>query len=243
MQHAFASILQIAPRTVPSWKGVKDVARKQKFDYFQAFVQISGYAVEYATELFKYLEKNVSITNEGREPDIEHAIQRFKELHLIEEKADGVKHGIIAALSTEFIAPIEREDILALADELDDLVDDLDEVLQRMYMYDVHSITPDVLELARIAVSSTEAVQAACVEFVNFKKSTTLRDLIVKIDDCEDEADRIYIAAMHDAYARARNEHALDAFGVGHVLTSLEKVCDACEGVGSTITTVIMKNS
>lgn len=219
------------------------MTRKQKFDYFQAFVQISDCAVEYATALVGYLEKNVSMTSEGREPAVEHAIQRFQELHCIEGKADGIKHDIIAALSTEFITPIEREDILALADELDDLVDDLDEVLQRMYMYDVHSITPEVLELARIVLNATQAVRAACVEFVNFKRSSTLYDLIVKINDCEDEADHVYINAMHDTYARARQEHSIYAVGISGLLTALEKACDASEDVGNTITTVIMKNS
>lgn len=240
------------------------MARKQKFDYFQAFVEISDCAVEYAEELYRYLEKNVSITNEGREPNVEHAIQRFKELHAIEEKADTVKHGISSALSTEFIAPIEREDILALADSLDNLVDDLDEVLQRMYMYDVVSITPNVLELAGIAVEAVRASRDACREFVNFKKSDTLHGLIVKIDDFEDAADAVYIQSMHEVYSQARRARAaailtddeasisdkafvmhsvVDAFGIGGVLTSLEKVCDAAESVGYHMTMVIMKNS
>ena len=52
------------------------MARKHKFDYFDAFVKIGEYAVEYANELVKYMEKNAQIVAEGREPDIAHAIQR-----------------------------------------------------------------------------------------------------------------------------------------------------------------------
>ena len=219
------------------------MARKQKFDYFQAFVQISDYAAQYAAELVKYLEKNIAIANEGREPDIEHAIKRYEELHKIESASDDVKHDIVNHLAVEFLAPVEREDILALADELDDLVDDLDEVLQRMYMYDVHVVTDVVVQMAHLAQRSTEAVKKVCEEFANFKKNTGLKDRVVEVNDIEEEADSVYIHAMHDIYARARAEQNLDAVGIGQLLTEFEKICDACEDVCDTVVTVVLKNS
>lgn len=258
------------------------MARKQKFNYFQAFVEISDYAVEYAGELVKYMEKNASIVKEGREPSIEHAIERFKQLHEIETKADSVRHAVVEHLSTEFLAPIEREDIMVMSSELDDLVDDLDEILQHMYMYDVTVVSPAVIEMMKLAEKATVAVNVAVKQFAeNYKKPSVVRPYIIAIDDVEEEADGVYIHAMHEVFSEARNrgrirldraiesleqsdrngesysaavhelkESAIDAgfagitsLGAAQMLSTLEKVCDGCESIGGTITTVIMKNS
>lgn len=180
------------------------MARKQKFDYFDAFIQQSALAAEYANELVKYMEKNAQIVKEGREPNIEHAITRFEELHTIEAKADSVRHSVVEALGIEFLPPLEIEDIMSLSSELDDLVDELDEVLQRMYMYDVHVISGDVLEMMKLAHKATVAVHEVCKQFPNFKKHEALKPYILAIEDTEEEADHVYIRAMHDVFAHTR---------------------------------------
>ena len=221
------------------------MARKQKFDYFDAFVKISDYAVEYASELVKYMEKNAQIVSEGREPDIAHAIQRYEELHEIEEASDVLRHSIVDALSTEFLAPIEREDIMIMSEELDDLVDDLDEVLQRMYMYDVHVIKPDVIQMMKMAYRATCAINELCKQFHNFKKPSSLKPYIIKVNDVEKEADQLYIRAVHEIYANAKatGMTSIDALGQAQMINTLEDVCDMCEDIGATVATVMMKNS
>ena len=100
------------------------MAHKHRFDYFDAFVQISNYAVEYADELADYLmghydeEKRLGFIS----PD--EVLERYKVLHDIEERSDSVVQEITENLIVEFIAPIEREDILELADELEQRIAD-----------------------------------------------------------------------------------------------------------------------
>ena len=221
------------------------MARKQKFDYFEAFVKISDHAVQYASELVKFMEKNAQIVAEGREPDVSHVIQRYEELHAIEEASDVVRHGIVDALSTEFLAPIEREDIMVMSEELDDLVDDLDEVLQRMYMFDVHAINPDVIQMMKMAHRATCAVNDLCVQFHNFKKLGAVKPYIIKVNDVEREADQLYIRAVHDIYANAKavGMTSIDALGQAQMINTLEDVCDMCEDIATTVATVVMKNS
>lgn len=221
------------------------MARKSKFDYFEHFVLISNCAVEYAEALLAYMEKNAAIAAEGREPDITHAIQRYEELHEIEARSDGYRHEVAEALINEFLAPLEREDIMVLADELDDLVDELEEVLQRMYMYDVHVVQPTVIDMMRLAHKSTLSINSLCKQFHNFKKHEVIREHIVAVNDVEEEADRLYIRAMHDgfAYAKAVGHTSIDALGQAELLTALEEVCDMCEDIASTAATIMMKNS
>lgn len=257
------------------------MARKQKFDYFDGFVKLSEYAVQYADELVKYMEKNADMVKEGRDPSSDYAIERFQELHKLETEADSVRHSIVDHLSTEFLAPIEREDIMAISSELDDLVDYLDEILQHMYMYDIHVLTPSIIEMMKLAHKATVAVNEAVKQFPNFKKASVVRPYLIAIDDVEEEADGVYIRAMHDVFVAARKNgrerlsaavksleksdsegssysvaiqelqaSALDsgfagveALGAAQMLSTLEHVCDACESIGVTLATTIMKNS
>ena len=53
------------------------------------------------------------------------AVRRV-EMHAVERRADGICHDIRNRLSAAFITPIDQEDILHLAQLLDDVTDALD---------------------------------------------------------------------------------------------------------------------
>lgn len=62
------------------------------------------------------------------------AVRRV-EMHAVERRADGICHDIRNRLSAAFITPIDQEDILHLAQLLDDVSDALDEVALECYMF------------------------------------------------------------------------------------------------------------
>ena len=222
------------------------MARKQKFDYFKAFVKISDYAVQYADELVRFLEsqydeeKQIGMLDQGA------VLEHLLSMHKIEEDSDQITHDITDHLSTEFIAPIEREDILALCDELDTVVDELDDVLQRIYMYNLPFITSEVMEMAHIVHKSTLALHSACEKFTHFKKSKSIKSYIVELNSCEDEGDKVYIKSVHNIYKRAQEgefEQAFIPIGLHGALSALKECCDACEAAGDIMVTVRLKNS
>ena len=59
--------------------------------------------------------------------------QKIDEIHKIEHSADEKKHALQGVLVKAFITPIEREDILTLSRNIDDRVDKIEDVLQRIY--------------------------------------------------------------------------------------------------------------
>ncbi len=222
------------------------MARKHKFDYFEAFVEISNYAVEYADELVEFLTSHYDEEKHLGTTSAEEVLERFNALHKIEEKSDKVVQDITENLMFEFIAPIEREDILELADELDTVVDELDDVLQRIYMHNVTVITPEIIEMAQVVQKTTGALQCACEKFTHFKKSKSIKDYIKDIHKYEDEGDRVYIESVHRIFKSAEEgkfEHPLIAVGFYGALSALEKCCDACECAGDIMVAVRLKNS
>ena len=222
------------------------MARRNKVDYFELFVKISEYAQEYARELSSFFNEHFDADEGVGHVDGPETLLKLTELHQIEDASDDVTHTIANELLLEFVTPIEREDILTLATGLDDVVDELDEVLQHMYMYCVTTITQEVIDMMAIVTKAVAAVNAACQKFTYFKKSRSINDYLVKVQDAEDEGDSAYIQAVHDIFCRAKEHEGVrgvEAFGLAGVLASLEACCDACESVADTIVTVITKNS
>ena len=64
----------------------------------------------------------------------------MEEIHRIEHEADEKKHQLTDRLAKAFITPIEREDIISLSYNIDELTDKAEEVFIRIYMNNVQTI-------------------------------------------------------------------------------------------------------
>ncbi|MDR0459044.1 MAG: DUF47 family protein [Coriobacteriales bacterium] len=164
-------------------------------------------------------------------------------MHQLETEADDQVHEIFTSLATEFITPIDREDILSVGQRLDDIVDYVEDVLQQIHMYNVREIHAPALELTELMRSSTLALKKALTEFHNFRKSSSLvRKYIVEVNDLEEEADRVYAEAMIDLF-RSHADDPLFVMIWSNLFARMEKVTDACENVADMLDTIILKNS
>ena len=86
-------------------------------------------------------------------------------MHHIENAADGFRHDMTQVLSHEFIAPIEREDIIELAQDLDNVVDAIDDVMRRIYMFNVQTIRPEAKQFSAIITKCCHALLETIEEF------------------------------------------------------------------------------
>jgi uncharacterized protein Yka (UPF0111/DUF47 family) len=75
--------------------------------------------------------------------------RRMKDL---EHAGDEFTHQIVDRLNRTFVTPLDREDILALAHALDDVVDCLDGVCERLVLYKVTAVMPLAVQLAHLVV-------------------------------------------------------------------------------------------
>ncbi len=222
------------------------MARKKKFDYFEAFETIAKCGEEYADAVAAFFQEHFDEEKGYGEVSSKETLEALTDLHAIEDKADAEVHEVLANLAVEFMTPIEREDILSMIYELDDIVDELDDVLQRMYMYNVTVVIPELIEMSKVVQKTTDAVNKACKRLANYKKAKTIKAQVDKISELEDEGDLVYIKAVHAIYAEAMEkgvEYHLRAQGLAGVLQALERSADASEAVGDTMVTVVMKNS
>ncbi|MGB6411683.1 MAG: DUF47 family protein, partial [Candidatus Deferrimicrobiaceae bacterium] len=76
----------------------------------------------------------------------ENVKEKARTIQEIEHKGDTLTHEIIKKLNTTFITPIDREDILALASSIDDVIDLIHGAAYRIALYKLSESTPQAKE-------------------------------------------------------------------------------------------------
>ena len=207
------------------------MAVKKNNDYFEMLVDLIGYSCEAASLL------DNTISN-FRMSQID---SRIKDMHKIEHNADIKKHEMINKLSKEFITPIERGDIIELANEIDNVTDAIEDDLVRIYMFNISVMREEAVEFSKLIVKICNETSALIKEFRNFKKSSEIRKLIINISDLEEEGDRIYTRSIRGFYSSIMEPIKFITWK--ETFEYFEKCCDACEHVADGIESVIMRNT
>ena len=201
-------------------------------EYFEGFV--SG--MESACKAAEYLESLVEHFDSVR------LAEQIDEIHAIEHEADINKHKLMQKLAKEFITPIEREDIILLLQQIDNVTDFIEDVVRKMFMYNTKAMRTEALEFAAIIKLCCYESRDALKELPGFQKnSERLEQAIVKVNDYEEQGDRLYCAAMRRLYCE--NAEAQDRITWTKLFDWMEACCDACEDVMESVELVVMKNS
>ena len=178
---------------------------------------------------------DLRMTSPNEEP-----VMNTAEMHTIEHTADGVKHEMMTQLLKEFLPPIEREDIMELSHTIDEVTDAIEDVLMRMYMFNITELRSEAKEFATVIVNCCDALKDMVAELPNFRKSTTLRERVVAINGLEEQGDRLYTLAMRRLYTEEKDAVAVISWTT--MFDRLEKCCDCCEHVADVVERVVMKN-
>lgn len=208
------------------------MAKKKKYDYFDAYESLSDLAVQEASVLISAMD---NFTDAASLRSV------MEEAHAIEHAGDQINHEIYKHVGGDFMPPFDREDVVHLAQTLDTILDEIEDVIQYLYMYDVHQIPDDAKRFASIIKKSCKAVNAAMEDFHNFKKSKNFKQLIIEVSNNEEAGDALYLEVI-------RNLHVNHADEPMHVLkwtrlySFMEDCCDACEHAADLMSTILLKN-
>ena len=207
------------------------MAKKSDNYYFENFIQ----CVECGCQAAMMLEENLANF------DVNRLSENLDELHKIEHDADKKKHEMMGVLVKAFITPIEREDIILLSQCIDEVTDQIEDVLIRIYINNVHTIRPEALQFTKVIIRCCKVLKEIMEEFANFKKSKTLHGLIIEINALEEVGDRLFIDSMRRLHTEVADP--LEIIAWREIYNFLEKCCDACEHVADAVESVIMKNT
>lgn len=201
------------------------IPRDEKF--FVLFEKAAQNALEGAEVLKDLLDNFVDVKEKARQ------------IEEIEHRGDTLTHEIVKKLNTTFITPIDREDILALASSLDDVIDLIHAAAMRITLYKITESTPQSKELGFLILKSTREIHRGVARL-----STSLGEVFehcVEVNSLENEADRV----CRDAIAHLF-EHEKDPVHIlkwKEIYEKLETTTDRCEDVANVLEGIALKNA
>ena len=207
------------------------MAKKADLFYFEAFAK-SAQCASRAAVLMAATIKNY---------DASVLPEKMQEIHAIEHEGDEVNHSVMTALTKAFITPIEREDIMEISSNLDDIIDFIEDIMLNLYMYNVQETKPEGETFIGLIVQACKLLEETVAELANFKKSKELKNEIIEINRLEEEGDKLYLESMHELHCS--NDSPLAIIAWKEILKGLEKCLDQCEDTAGVIEGVIMKNT
>ena len=139
------------------------------------------------------------------------------------------------------MAPLDREDLAVISQNIDEVADCIEEVLQRFYVNQIRTVTPEALGFAEKIVECTNLMREMLTELTNFKKPQKLHKMIIDLSHMEETCDKLYL----DATLKVREycKDALDIIFWREIYDHMEDCADACEHVGDSIELIVMKNT
>lgn len=211
------------------------MARKKKYDYFEAFEDQTKIALKEA-DLLHHVITDYDGSQTLADSDI------LEQAHEIENEGDKVNHKTFKALATDFITPFDREDIIDISASLDDIIDQLEATLNLAYMMDVHVVHEKAPELVDCIIKSLKALLVLEKELSDFKKSSKFQRAVEEVNNYEEQADAVYMEAMRHLFTE-ESDDPIHVIKWSRIFDQLEDCCDACEHVSDVIETVVLKNS
>jgi predicted phosphate transport protein (TIGR00153 family) len=161
-----------------------------------------------------------------------------REILICEQEGDRITHDIYQRLNQTFVTPIDREDILALASALDDIVDYTEEVADYLGLYKIEAPMEQAQQLTRVLHQASRQIAEALPRLRSFRD---LSHYTVEINRLENDGDRITreaIAALFD--------NGIDPMVVirwKDIYERLEEAIDATEHVANIIEGIVIKNA
>jgi uncharacterized protein len=156
-----------------------------------------------------------------------------------EHEGDRITHEIINRLNHTFVTPIDREDILALASALDDIVDYTEEVADYLGLYRIEAPMDQAISLAHVLSAACQEIGKAIPLLRGFKPE--ISEHTVEVNRLENEGDRITreaVASLFDA--------RIDPMVVirwKDLFERLEAAIDSTEHVADILYGIVIKNS
>jgi predicted phosphate transport protein (TIGR00153 family) len=198
--------------------------------FFPMLKETSGILVQSATllrNLFASTDKN----------EIEKLCRLIKEE---EAKGDKVTGRILKALNETFITPFDREDIDALADSLDDIIDIINSAAQKVVLYSPEKMPSCTNKLTEIIYKGVLEVQGAVEELENLKKTDVqFRQHYKEIKRLEEKADSVYENGTIDLFKA--DIKTVELIKLKEIIQELENAANKINHTGKVLKTIFVK--
>ena len=201
---------------------------KAKDPFFSAFSEHAQLTVRAAGLLRELLEQPTKLS------------ELKLEITRLEHQADEITRATLTRLRSQWITPLDRPDIHTLATRLDDVLDVIESISERLELFAIQDSSPVAVAAARvlesIAIAMSKAVDLLPVAR---KRAQDIVALCAEIAKLESEADVLYRSALAELFKSGRD--ALEVLKWRDIHEQLEAATDLCEDVANALEGVVLE--
>lgn len=170
-------------------------------------------------------------------------VPKDEALALIDDKTKMAHELVIETmkrLQKTFITPMDREDIQQLVDELDAVIDNISEIMDKMCMYQVGEATEGTKQMTVITAKALKEIKKSIAYMHDLKKNyLKVEARSKKVLKLEEECDDLYHKEMASLFANCTDP--IEIIKWKEILQSVEDVTDDCEDLVVTFRRVVLK--
>lgn len=166
---------------------------------------------------------------------------RFQKLTDAEHAGDHVTHQILEKLNKTFVTPLDREDIHALTIDLDDIIDSIELVADRLLLYRIERPTDLMISMVRLLERCCEQIDQAIPLLRNPRRMKEILAHSIEINRLENEADKLNRTALSSLFDHPRD--VLEVIKWKEVYDTLESAIDMTEDVADQLHGIVLKNA
>ncbi|MGZ3578468.1 MAG: DUF47 domain-containing protein [Syntrophales bacterium] len=203
------------------------IPKEEKF--FDLFYELAT-KIEEGGELFLDMVEHY----EYSEPKI----VKLKEL---EHEADVITHRTYEKMHKTFLTPIDREDIYALVNKMDSILDMIEASAARMSLYKVKIPAKEIIDQAKILNEAIKKVKYIVHAMKNMKNAKMIIDACVEINTLENEGDIVMRMTMTRLFEQEKDP--IELIKWKEIFERIEEAIDVCEDVANIVEGIVLKHA
>lgn len=157
-----------------------------------------------------------------------------------ETMGDRITDKIIDELLEAYVTPFDRDDIHALAEEMDTFLDTIRDSSKKIAMYQPKSSSHKLIEIAGYIVEASDILLEITGRFDRMRDNIKELDVLCdKIKEIEHIVDDIYESYMSNLFEMEKD--AVELVKKKNIVQALEDTSDVAKSVSNTVRSIVVK--
>jgi predicted phosphate transport protein (TIGR00153 family) len=140
-----------------------------------------------------------------------------------------------------FLTPIDREDIYALVNKMDSIMDVIEATAVRVHLYKVKKPADEIIKQAQILSDAIKKVKSIVHAMRNMKNSEMILADCVEINTLENAGDIVLRTIMANLFENEKD--AIELIKWKDIFQLLEEAIDVCEDVSNIVEGIVLKHA
>ncbi|MBQ9339257.1 MAG: DUF47 family protein [Paludibacteraceae bacterium] len=190
----------------------------------------------------KVLESAQLLTDMISQDDARHRQEEtYDRIKCLESECDAISLDVFDSLNASVFSPLSKQDMHALCETLDDVIDNINASAKRMMLYNPRTMGNQTMHMAEIVIECAKLIEKIFSDLSMLHRDTDKAlEICNRIHELEHEGDDVYGSFVQELFDS--DTEALEVIKIKEIMSSLESATDCANKVGKTLKTIIVKH-